>query len=927
MSVRQSFVRLGLVVALAAGGVLAAAAPAAAASTALDTPKFLQAEQVTNPLGIDVPAPRLSWRVAPLTAGATIQASQLQVARTAADLGAGTGLVSDVTTAGGATDLVYPGPTGLAGNQRFFWHVRVQDSTGAWTAWSATNFWQMGMLADSNWQGAQWIASSDAVGAPQFRTDFTLPASGSSISWASVTVAGVGVHLVRLNGAAVDDHQLDPAFTNYSKRILYVTHNIAPSQLVAGGANTLGLVLGSGWYDPDEQDTWGTYRAPWSPGHELVRALLTVRYADGSTTFVKTDTAGNWTTSRSETTWDAPYGGESVDLTKVQAGWDAPGFAPSTTWSPAVSAVPPAGAVLDAQIMPAMTKAAPIALTGAPTAPPNTTGTWLYKLASTTAGWAQIRITGTAGQVVSVDYGDAIDPTTGQILKSNIKVSGGGRWQHDEFTLDGQADVLEPRFTYKGFTYLQISGVTSPPDAANDITVYPVHTALPVTGSFTSSDATLNAVHAMDVRTFLNNVQGLPTDGPQREKMGWLGDAQLASENGLGNFDVVALYEKFLADMRDSQQASGVLPDLVPSAGFGNDGKRFDTWWGGALMTIPWNLFRFRGDVTALSDNYATMKALMNYLESRATGNLIPGGATGSFEEAFGDHVSPNTVNVTDLGFMQTAGYLSCARIMAAVAHVLGATADESSYATLANNIAAAMNAQWYDAAAKKYRVTNTLGTKTTQTSLALALTLDMVPASDRASVASQLVSQIQADGTRIETGIIGTKYLLQALDAMGRDDLAYTLITGPDNSYAEMLALGATAVKESWTDKSLPDFPALTSVEGWIYDAVAGMHTDSFDPAAAVTIAPNPVGSMTSATAVQRRGSGSLQTKWTLVGSTFTLTVTVPVGMTVDVSLPHASAAGVTEDGSTVAATQVGTRAVVAGVGAGTHVLTSTYS
>lgn len=923
-----------------AGSVVISAPAAHAASTALDTPKYLQVESVTNPLGVDVAAPRMSWRVAPLAPGAGQQASEVQVARTSANLTAGTSLVLDTTTSGAASEITYAG-TALAGNQRFYWHVRVQDSTGAWTAWSATNFWQMGLLVDSNWQGAQWIGSTATVGAPQFRNDFTLPTNGSTISWASVTVAGLGLHVVRLNGAPVDNHQLDPSFTNYSKRLLYVTHNIVPSQLVAAGNNTLGFVLGSGWYDPDQNDSWNTAGANWSAGHELVRALLTVRYADGSTSFVKTDANGGWTTSLSETTKDSPYMGEDVDLTKVQAGWDSPGFTPTPAWATASAATPPPGAVLDAQIMPAMTKDNPVSIVGAPTTPANSPGTYDYQVATSTAGWAQIRMTGTRGQVVTVKYSDMLDANG--TIDFGVKVNY-GRWQEDRFTLTGNADVLEPRFTYKGFTYVQISAatpaLTSAPSVSS-ITVYPVHTALPVTGSFTSSDATLNTLHAMDVRTLANSTQGLPTDGPAREKMGWLADAQLASENGLANFDIVSTYEKFLTDMRDAQQTNGLLPDLVPSAGFGNDGRRFDTWWTGSLMGIAWNLYRFRGDVKALRDSYSAMAALMAYMNTLAPTNLMPG-ASDTSHGPFGDHASPGTDNFTDLSFMQTTGYLECAKLMTSIAHVLGRATDESSYATKASNIIAALNSTWYDSTTNTYKPDNVLigsggvyttdssgnyvRTKTTQASLALAIVLGMVPTAGKATVANQLVSRIQADGKTFGTGIIGTKYLFKALDSIGRDDLAYSLVTASNNSYAEMIANGATAMKESWTDSALPTFPALTSVEGWMYDAVSGIHTDSYDPTAAVTVAPNPVGSMTSAGANERHGSGTLQTQWSLSGTSFTLTVTVPVGMTVSVSLPHALAATVTEDGAPVVASQSGTRAVVTGVGSGTHVFTSTY-
>lgn len=952
-----------LVLVLALTAVGAGRAPRATANPAAGLAvSHLQVEDADHALGVSDPQPRLSWSLDALRRGETQTAYWVEVAPSS-DFSSSTWRWS---YAGSDTRIRYEGPQ-LASSTQYYWRVRVRDSVGTWTDWSS-DYFVTGPQSESDWHGAAWVAPATEFpqqsgvdlttgkpifdwinpGAVNFRFGFSVDAT-KTVDYATATVVTLGPAVAYLNGDRLNDHELDAAFTDYSHRVLSVTSEIPRDRL--GQTNVLGLAVGNGWYNTPQHDSWNSDHAVWEGPHQL-RALVVVHYTDGSVGY-SASASGSVQIAPSETLYNAPYAGETVQLdnpASTAPKWYSTDF-DASQWRAAVETVRGPGTAagytgftgsITPQLMPAMTKVAQ----GGVTATQLATNVWLYRTPVTTTGWAALDVSVREPTTVSLDYDERLggNGLVAKLPGQTSKVDDGqtrGRWQHDEFRLPAAGTYrLEPRFTYKGFQYIQVKAwtdsaqddVLAPNMAINQLTVYQVSTRNPRTGSFTSSDGLLTRLHEADVRTLENNWQGLQTDCPTREKMGWLADVQASLENGLANFDGVAFYEKILGDARDAYDpTSGRLSAIAPQPG----GRVFDPndpWWMGAPITIAWGLYRYHHDVAALADNWTMLSKLMDYMSATwidaSNGTFKPG--------AFGDWIAPRAPAGS---FMSATALYLYARTLSDIATALGRTASAAGYAQQADTYRAAINDTYYDAATRTYRTSTDSGI--TQTELAMELALGIVPTDAIPTVRAQLTDVIAHDGNQFTTGIIGTKYLLRALDDAGLDDLAYRMVTRVRDStdtadptgYATMLSGGYGSIWEGWrlddTISPSANHPALTSVEGWLYSSVAGIHVGDDG---SLTIAPHPVGGMTSASGTVAVTNGSVSSSWTVpVPGGLSLDVEIPPGSSARVVLGNPTNGSVTLDGAPAAVTTeefdtgAGTvhRSVIANVGSGRHKVT----
>ncbi|MDT4937946.1 MAG: alpha-L-rhamnosidase [Pseudonocardiales bacterium] len=896
--------RIALALSVAFTGVALASGQPVAAVAFDGSVSDLRVEAVTAPLGVAVPNPRLSWQTSYVAPGTGQIAAHIQVATSETNLASGT-LVWDsgfVDTA--ASAMRYAGAA-LVSGERYFWHVQVRSSQRLLSVWSATAMWGQGLMSEADWRGAQWISpAAVADPAPQFRHAFTVD-PGKTVEWATASVAGLGLNAVYVNGLRIDSNEYDAAPTDYRKRVLYTQHALT----VQPGANVIGIALGSGWYHPELDDARHSATAPWVAIRKL-RALVTIRYTDGSTSYETSAGGTTWMYGTGSTQFDSPLAGETIDTGKRTWGWAQPSYSVPSDWQPAVPATAPAGALV-AQIMPAMRAAETLQPTSV-VAPAGTTKTWVYSFAYNVSGGVNIELPAgvPAGTQVTVDYDESL--TSGGTVAKILNGQSTARWQHDIFVTDPRTTLLErSRFTTKGFRYVQISGLGVQPKS---VVAYNVHTDVATTGSFTSSSGFLNALHAADARTYLTNLLGIPVDCPQRERRGWLADAALASGNGLLNFDSQSVYEAFTDTMLDQVQPDGSLPSYVPSPGI-TDPQ--DPWWGGAILLIPWNVYRYTGDTTLLSRSYAAMKGYVEYLKSLDTTNYRP-------PAPFGDWLA---LQSTFTGKLGTSALFLYATILSKTAELIGNTGDQITYNNLASDVRTKFNAAYWSPSTHKY-------TNPSVTMLSLALALGLVPDGESAAVDAQLLDQIATQGTHLVTGIIGTKYLFQALTMYGHDDIAYRLVTDPTLGYSKMLsaAEGGT-IWESWTGLDAQqahvlsrNHPALSSVEEWLYTAVGGIRllpqdlSGNWRADAPIQIAPTPVGGLTSASASTQVRGGMVSTSWSAQPNGFSLDLTVPDNRTATVSLPGMSYS-VTVNGAAVASTYTGGRTtLVAPLGSGTY-------
>jgi alpha-L-rhamnosidase len=868
----------------------------------------LECEYQGNPLGIDIPQPRLSWVLESPERGQRQTAYQVLAATTPALLADGKADLWDSgkVSSSESIHVIYGGQPLHAG-QRVYWKVRAWDRDDRPSAYSPPASWEMGLLTPADWQAA-WITRPRTAPlseqqmfedhpAPLLRKQFTID---KKIRRARVYVSGLGYYELHLNGQRVGDHVLDPGWTTCSKRVLYSTYDV--TEQLRRGTNTLGAMLGNGWFNPLPLRFWGhiNLRDSLTIGEPQLILQLVAEFADGTSQMIVTDET--WKAGDSPILRNNIYLGEVYDARQEQPGWDKPGFDDSR-WQPAVLATETLGP-LQAQSAP------PIRITRV-LKPVNLTeprpGVFIFDLGQNFAGWARLRVQGPAGTRVKLRQGELLysDGTLngmtavcGQIKQggANYQYDGHGApktaFQVDEYILKGQGEeVYTPRFTYHGFRYVEVTGFPGKPTLAS-LEGLRLNSDVPPVGSFTCSNERFNRIQQMVLWTELSNLFSVESDCPHREKFGYGGDIVAAGEMALLNFRMSRFYAKAVQDLVDAVRSNGGFTETAPFVGISDEGlgdKSGPIGWGTAHPFLLWRLYQHYGDRRLLEQNYAAAKHWLALLQSRAADGILDNGIS--------DHESlvPKPRALTGTGF-----YYWNAKLLANIARALGKEADAKEADDLAESIKTAFNRKFLQPGTGRYDAA-------TQACQAFALYLGLVPPEEQARALSVLVQDIEnAHAGHLTTGIFGTKFMLQALTDAGRSDVAFGIVnqsTFPGWGY--MLEKGATTLWEHWefSDNTFShNHPMFGSVSEWFYHALAGINPApdavAFDK---LVIRPQPVGDLQWVKASYDSVRGRIASEWRRDAGKFNLRVRVPVGVTAEVVLPSGEGTPITESGEPV--------------------------
>jgi alpha-L-rhamnosidase len=708
--------------------------------------------------------------------------------------------------------------------------------------------WAMKGLTDGKAAGLP--PEQDEFAAVLLRKSFAV---AKPVARATLSACGLGYCIADLNGLQVSGSELDPGFTAFDRRVLYTTQDV--TRHLQKGKNTLNLVLGGGWFQVATPELFGFQQAHWSmPPRALVR--LRISFADGGSQVVTSDET--WEAGTGPIQFQCVRGGETVDLTRP------------TQWGAALAVQAPAGK-LQAQAHPAIGRHSEIPAVALTEPQP---GVYQFKLAENTAGWPRLRVKGERGQKITLRCAEDFEPNGA--ISRNLNSHTYGRYQTDEFVLpDDGSHTFEPHFTYHGFQQVRVEGLRQKP-RLEDLVGVRVHTLLEPAGSFECSDPMLNRIHEVCVRTYLNNLHGIPTDCPQREKAGWMLDGYVAAGTvGMWNFRTDGIYLKWLRDMADAQGPDGSVPSIVPTP---NWWGLLDPWWGGACVALPWGLYERYGNEQVLRAQFPVMKRFVDYMGTRARGHLL--------DYALGDWLevgSNGPANRTPVEITSTMAYFHCTRVVGRTAQLMGDDATARRYLALAENIRGALNQKHFDSARHRYAPDS-------QSASAMGLVLEVVPDAERSAVFAELVRNIREDRNgHISTGIVGTRFVFEALHAGRRDDLAYEILTQPDfPGWVHMLKNGATTVWETWEGGSSHNHPALAVVDAWLYEAIGGVTPD---PGAIAferfTVAPQLLGDVTWARTTHNTVRGQIESSWAIEQGRFTLRLKVPAGTRARVLLP----------------------------------------
>ncbi|MEN6561123.1 MAG: family 78 glycoside hydrolase catalytic domain [Acidobacteriota bacterium] len=834
-----SRIRLGLALMAIVLLAMPAAVPAAAgAAPAAETagpsaPASLRCEYLVNPVGVDTVNPRFFWIVDHAERGQAQSAYQVIVS-TDPKAAAGDVWDSGKVASPKSTQVAFAGKP-LASGQSYFWKVRAWDRDGRESPWSETARFDMGLLDKGDWKGV-WIGAKS-----QFRREFTLK---GRVKRARAYIAGLGYYELRLNGRKAGNHVLDPAWTTYDKRVLYVAYDV--TGFLREGPNAVAVMLGNGWYKS--------------------RALLfqlNVELEDGTAVSVVSD--ASWKAADGPILEDSVYNGESYDARRETPGWERPGF-DDKGWAAAEAVKGPAG-VLSAQLMPAIQVVDTIVPFKMTSPLP---GAYIFDMGQNFSGWARLRVRGPRGTDVRLRFAELLFDD-GTLNQDNLRTA----QAEDHYILRGDGEeVWEPRFTYHGFRYVEVTGFPGTP-TLESIRGRVVHSAVEPVGSFAASKDVLNGIQRLVTWGQKTNLHSIPTDCDQRdERMGWLGDAQVTAEEAIMNFDMAAFYTNFMRDIRDVQDAKGRLADTIPHIW---GGENADPAWATAYPLICWYMYQYYGDTRILEDHYDALKKYVEFLRSKAENGLVK-------FSSYGDWVA---IEKCSNAIVSSFYYLYDVRIMADAARVLGKTADAALYDKLAAEIRAAFNREYYNPKTGDYA-------EGTQTANALPLFLDIPTEKQWGTWGRLFDNLVYGRNAHLTTGIVGTKYVMEVLSRTGAADLAYDIACKTDfPSWGYMIASGATTLWELWQNRegsamNSHNHPMFGSVGAWFYKTLAGINlapgTTGFDK---VLIQPQMVRDLTHASGSTMTVRGAIACAWSRTERTVRVEVTIPFGSEAEVVIP----------------------------------------
>ena len=745
------------------------------------------------------------------------------------------------------------------------------------TAWGGR---ELGAFREPSF--AKGLVTYEELASPAFRRCFVVR---KGLRRAVLHVSGVGFCEAWINGAKVGTKVLDPSPTDYDDRVLYSTYELEHS--LQSGTNELVLLVGHGWYDMRSTATWNFDAAPWRNFPRAI-ARLDLEYSDGVRERIVTDSS--WDQIDSPVVYDCVREGEVT-------GWRRPGLLRVPAGLKAAVVSGPRGR-LEAETMPGATvveELKPVKIADAGQ------GRSIVSFAKEIAGWARLDLRGLArGDAVSIRYdeklkpdGSATDPrrpcpdwdwnADDRMIDMYFRRAGSahfvprGDMQIDHFISSGAPlETHEPRFVWHGFRHLVIDGLKAPLKP-EDVTAKSVRTGFAEIGEFSCSDGTLNALVGLAKNSYCANfTAGYPTDCPTREKLGWTGDAWIASEMAQYFYENTAAYEKWLRDIIDTQLESGELCCIAPTSGWGfvwGNGPVFDV----VLAMLPWNLWMYRGDFRALELVYEPLKRYLAYERTRETAPDLVANGLGDWNAKVESRKPSDELVISCM-------YLRAREIAAEIARLKGLDAEAAAFAAAAGRTRTALR--------RKYVKADGVVDNAGQTAQALAVMFGLYSdAAEKARIGEKLVRAVETMDRHIDFGLVGAKYVYRALSEIGRADLAYRMIVNrTEPSMVKWLGQeGTGCLWEDFGTGLSKCHVMLSDFAAWSQEYLVGMRPVEHG-FRRIRIKPHPIEGVDWAKGATETPYGRLAAEWKIDGNTFACSVDVPAACTAEVILPDGS-------------------------------------
>ncbi|MEQ9289480.1 MAG: family 78 glycoside hydrolase catalytic domain [Cyclobacteriaceae bacterium] len=857
----------------------------------------LRVEYQENPSAIDVASPRFSWVLTGEGRGRYQTSYQIEVASSKENLEAGRADIwnSGQVVSSQTNQVEYEGPS-LESFKKYHWRVKVWDENQQQSGWSPPSFWSMGALKFSDWKGKFISHNVGYNKADKYDSLYLPPARylrksfniNKKVKRAVAYTTALGLYELRLNGSKVGKYHFLPGWTDYDKRLYYQAFDITAS--LQSGENVVGAVIADGWYSGyigyallvRLDKVRGFYGE-----NPAFMGQIVVEYEDGSTEIIA-----------SNETWRASEGaireadilmGETVDGRLGKPGWDRPGYDDEDWKKPKIYTYPNGRLqAYPGDLIEVRENIKPKSITK------TESGSYIFDLGKNIAGIVRLNVQGPRGTKVTLRYGEMMKDD-GSLLTENLRLARAT----DTYILHGDGkEIWEPKFTYHGFQYVEVTGYPGTPDL-NSLEGLVLSSINTTAGSFSTSNEMNNTLFDNILTTQSANFFEVPTDCPQRdERLGWTGDAQTFCRSATYNADVAAFFTKFLIDLDDAQRWYGAYPNFAPFPYSRPD--QYSPAWMDAGVIIPYNMYKVYGDTRIVDYMYSGMQKFMQFQSDASTNYLRPGGGNN-----WGDWLSVN--EKTSDNFVASSFYGYDAYLMAEMAEALGKKEDAEKYRDLFQNIKKSF--------AGKYILSDGRTTEDTQTSYALALYFKLYPENLAAKGAERLAQKIQDNGNKFSSGFLGTKHVMLSLAEYGYHDICYKLFKQTEYpSWGYSVENGSTSIWERWNsytkdadqnsnlNAAMNSFShyAFGSVAEWMYIYAAGIETDG-SGFKNIRIQPAVSKEMDRISAGYKSIAGEIKSAWAWNGNKLELSVTIPVNTTARIVLPVESASNVKMDNKSI--------------------------
>lgn len=743
---------------------------------------------------------------------------------------------------------------------------------------------------DNVWANARWIAfeqmadsmkvvpavhgSGNKLGkkcikrsiVPMFRKEFVV---SGDIKEATINICGLGQYELQLNGTKVGDRFLSPGWSNYQKRSLYNTYDIA--SYLKKGENAIGVLVGNGFYNINRE----RYRKLVGAfGYPKLIFNVTLKFEDGRVENIISDE--NCKVLPSPITFSSIYGGEDYDANLEQESWNKAGF-DDADWKDALllnDSVKNLVPELDFPLKVMQTFKVQKITT-------SETGRTVYDFGQNASGIISLKVKGNKGAQIKIRPDELLNPE-GDVSQR----SGGGSYEFN-YTLKGDGtEFWLPRFTYYGFRYADVE-IIEPVGVKQHTKIVELkmlHTrnSVPTVGSFSCSDTLFNAIFELINWGIKSNMASVATDCPHREKLGWLEQTYLIGPSMHYNFNIHTFYKKIVSDMMDAQLENGLVPDIAPEYVPFNGGFRDSPEWGSASVIIPWQLYKWYGDEEVLKLAYPMMKKYAEYLQSKAENNILDYGL-GDWYDLGPRH--PGVAQLTPKALTATSIYYYDLQLISKTAKLFGFEADFNKFENLAAQVKVAFLEKFFNA----YTGVCSTGS---ETAFAMPLYTGLISGPDKNKVFNNLIDSIQNNDYALTSGDIGYHFLVRVLSENGRSDMLYKMNSRSDRpGYGYQLKKGATSLTESWAALAYVsnNHMMLGHLMEWFYAGLGGIYQDEHSVAYKnIVIAPKPVGNIKWVKCSYISQKGLIRSEWNIEDNSFKMRVEIPQKASAKIVIPE---------------------------------------